>query len=127
MSNRRLLGFAWLVATVLVAVVLGDFFDWALGAVDIANPRWLSVFSLADLIGVAASVVAAVVLWKRAEVQSFCIEAVEETRQVVWPTKQETRDNTVVVVATSILMALILGVFDLIWAKFTSFLLYSGA
>lgn len=127
MSNRRVLLFCWLALSFAIWRVFADTLGWGFSFGGVANPRLAGGVEATSLIGLGLAVVAAVALWKRKEVYDFCIEAVDETRRVVWPNRRETRDNTVVVIITSVVMSLILGFFDLIWAKLSNFILQSGA
>ena len=70
---------------------------------------------------------AALGTWKYPKVHSFLTEVVEETSKVVWPTRQETRDSTVVVIVFVFVVAAILGSFDLLWAKVTNIILSGPA
>lgn len=123
MSNRRVLLFCWLALAVMLAKVFADTLLWGFGTAGIANPKFAGSIDATVLIGSLLAIVTSVVLWKRKEVYDFCFETIDETRKVVWPNKKETRDNTVIVVITSVIMSLILGFFDLIWAKLSNFIL----
>jgi len=123
MSNQRVLLFCWLALSVILWKVYADGMGWVFGQAGIANPKLAGGIEATAFGAVALSAITAVVLWKRAEIYDFCIETIDETRKVVWPNRKETRDNTVVVVITSVIMSLILGFFDLIWAKLTNFIL----
>jgi preprotein translocase SecE subunit len=126
MSDRRVLGFAWLFLALLVWLVLRDFFQWSFATFDIPNQRYLGSFQASSLLGVAVSGIAGAITWKHKTIYDFCIETVSETRQVVWPGKDETRENTVIVVVVSVIMSLVLGAFDLVWAKLSNFILSAG-
>jgi len=123
MSNRRVLLFCWLALSVILWKVFADGLGWGFGFAGVANPKFGAGLDAAGLIAVAVAAAIAVVLWKRKEVYDFCFETIDETRKVVWPNKKETRDNTIVVIITSVIMSLILGFFDLIWAKLSNFIL----
>jgi preprotein translocase SecE subunit len=123
MSNRRVLLFCWLALGVILWKVFADGFGWGFGLAGIANPKLGGAVEATSFLAVATSAVLCVGLWKRSEVHDFCLDTIDETRKVVWPNRTETRDNTVVVIITSVIMSVILGFFDLIWAKLTNFLL----
>mgnify|MGYP000559909237 CR=1 FL=1 len=123
MSNRRVLLFCWLALGVILWKVFADAMGYGFGIAGIANPKLGGAVDATALIAVAVSAGIGVFLWKRKEVYDFCYETVDETRKVVWPNKKETRDNTVVVIICSVIMALILGGFDLVWAKLSNFIL----
>ncbi len=127
MSDRRVLGFAWLALAACLWFVLRDVTQWAFITFGVANPALGGSFSLASLVAVVVTVVVAVVLWKHKEVHAFCMETVQETRKVVWPTQKETRDHTFVVVVTSVAIALMLWGFDLVFKRFFGVILNLGA
>jgi preprotein translocase SecE subunit len=124
MSDRRVLGFVWLVAAVCLLLVLRDLLQWAFAISGVANPELLGrTTDVASLAALGLSAITAVLLWRQPKVYEFCIEVVAETRKVVWPTRQETRDHTVVVVITSMVFALLLWGFDQVWKKLFALLL----
>ena len=48
-------------------------------------------------------------------------ESIAELKKVVWPSRKQTRDHTVMVIAVSIGVALFLGLIDLILERFVLF------
>ena len=126
MSDRRVLGFAWLVATVCLWYVLADISGWGFRSLGIADPRLAGSLQLSSLTAIVVSLVASAICWRTPKVYDFCIETVIETRKVVWPTKQETRDHTVVVIVTSIAIALMLWGFDLVFKRLFGVILNLG-
>lgn len=127
MSDRRVLGFSWLLLSACLWLVLKDVAGWAFITFGIANPTFGGAVTLSSLVGGALTVITAVVLWKHEQVFAFCMETVQETRKVVWPTQKETRDHTVVVIITSIALALMLWGFDLVFKRFFGVILNLGA
>jgi preprotein translocase subunit SecE len=123
MSNRRVLLFCWLAIAAILWKVFAEALGYGFGAAGIANPTIGGAVDATALIAIAAAVGVAMALWKRKDVYDFCYETVDETRKVVWPNRKETRDNTVVVIICSVIMALVLGGFDLVWAKLSNFIL----
>jgi preprotein translocase subunit SecE len=82
---------------------------------------------LAVLAGLAASIA---VLWTTPIGQqsfSFIDEAVAESRKVVWPTRKETIQTTLVVFALVVVMAAFLAVVDIGFAFMVKWLLGRGA
>jgi len=68
----------------------------------------------------AGALVATAVAWTSEPGKRFYVysqEAVAETRKVVWPTRKETLQSTVVVVAFVIVMAIFLWIVDAVLAK----------
>ena len=55
-------------------------------------------------------------LWRHPKVNHLAVEIVNELSKVTWPTRKELSASTVVVIITSIIASLILGLFDFFWA-----------
>jgi len=61
----------------------------------------------------------AVYLWRHERVNELARETVNELSRVTWPTRPELGAATVVVIVTSIIMAILLGLFDSFWSWIT--------
>ena len=121
MDPKRMVG----VFYVLAAVALGVFLEKVLGLV-FSYARWNdpAVFgedwTLTTVLGFAIAAVAAVVTWRTPKTQTTSFEIAGELKKVTWPTLRETRAATVAVVIATFAAAVILGVFDYVWAKLSS-------
>ncbi len=110
---------------VLAALALGVFLEKVLGLV-FSYARWAdpAVFgedwTLTTVVGYAVAFVAAIVAWRTPKVQTVSLEIAGELKKVTWPTLRETRAATVAVVVATFIAAVILGVFDYVWAKVSS-------
>jgi len=80
-----------------------------------ADPNDLLV-TFGSLLG---GVAAAIALYRHRALNQMSHEVAEELSKVTWPTRKETSSSTVVVIVTSIIAAIFLGVFDAIWSQFT--------
>jgi preprotein translocase subunit SecE len=109
--------FAALAIAVFVEKVLALVFSYA---------RWSDVaifgedWTLSTVLGFAIAAVAAIVLWRTPNVQTTALDIAGELKKVTWPTFRETRAATVAVVIATFIAAIILGVFDYVWAKVSS-------
>lgn len=79
-------------------------------------------FSVSTLIAMCLGIVAALILWFHKDVNRLAMEVAVELRNVTWPTWPETRLSTIVVLVTTIVVSLILGLFDAIWGAVTTFI-----
>jgi preprotein translocase subunit SecE len=73
-------------------------------------------------IGTGAFLVAGLVtlmLWRNEEIFQLASEVTGELKKVTWPSRKELVSSTIVVIVTSIIASLILGVFDGVWAWVT--------
>ncbi|BDG07769.1 preprotein translocase subunit SecE [Anaeromyxobacter paludicola] len=107
---------------VLAAIFLGIFLEKVLGIV-FSYARWndFAVFgedwTLTTVIGYGIAIAAAVVAWRTARSREVSFEIAAELKKVTWPTLRETRAATVAVVVATFISALLLGVFDFVWAR----------
>ncbi len=77
-------------------------------------------FRLADLLGMVAAVVIAVALRRSDKVSTYFMEVGNELSKVTWPSWSETKLSTIVVIVTTLIIALILGLLDLAWGSLSS-------
>lgn len=90
-----------------------------------AHLRQFMPFGIADSQWIAFAVVGAAFIYalRNPIAQEFANDVFVELRKVTWPTWKETRQSTVVVIITVFVVGMILGGFDLMWAKLTKLLL----
>ena len=60
--------------------------------------------------------------YRHERVYTLATEVAAELKKVSWPTAGEVKTATIVVIIMTIISALILGFFDLVWSKFTQFI-----
>ena len=110
---------------VLAALALGVFLEKILALV-FTYARWNdpAIFgedwSLTTVLGFVVAAAAAVVAWRIPRTQIVSLEVASELKKVTWPTMRETRAATVAVVIATFTAAIILGLFDYVWAKISS-------
>ena len=75
---------------------------------------------LTTVLGFAMAAAAAVVVWRTPKTQTVSLEIASELKKVTWPTLRETRAATVAVVVATFVAAVILGLFDYVWAAISS-------
>tara|TARA_B100002052_G_C15325960_1_gene351917 strand:- start:56 stop:439 length:384 start_codon:yes stop_codon:yes gene_type:complete len=122
MGVARYVNMAFIGTGLLAYVVLSELFAWTLMFFgSAANSQVIGHnFRVAELIGLL--VAAGLVVWlKRDErISTFAMEVGNELSKVTWPTWSETKLGTIVVMITTIIIAMILGTFDYLWAAVTS-------
>jgi preprotein translocase subunit SecE len=110
---------------VLAALVIAVFLEKVLALV-FSYARWSDVavfgedWTLSTVLGFALAAVAAIVAWRTPKVQTTSLDIAGELKKVTWPTLRETRAATVAVIIATFIAAIILGVFDYVWAKVSS-------
>ncbi len=105
---------SFVIGGLLVWVTLAALFS---AAFQFVNPNWDRLllgarFAVSDLLGLIGGMAVAVILVFHERANRLGLEVANELRNVTWPTWPETRVSTVVVVATTIVVSVILGLFD---------------
>ncbi len=112
---------------VFAAIVLGVFLDKLLG-IGFAYARWndrqvVGDFTVSDLAGYACYAIAAgaaLATWRNQRAQAVSLEVAGELKKVTWPSFRETRAATVAVVVATFVAAVVLGLFDFVWARLSA-------
>lgn len=73
-------------------------------------------FRMADLIGLVTAILFTIWLRRHERVSTYAMEVGNELSKVKWPTWNETKLATIVVIITTIIISLILGGFDYVWS-----------
>ena len=84
------------------------------------TPQDLVVSGAAAILGILTGYL----LYRHPKVRPLADEVAGELSKVTWPSRRETWYSTIVVIVTSIIAAVYLGLFDTLWSAFTD-LIYS--
>ena len=101
------------VAAIVLAWILDKAGEWIWGYFGKPN---------AMLVGTVAALVACVVVyicWRNEDLFNLANEATSELAKVSWPSREEVFNSTIVVIVTTIISSLILGMFDGMWSWVT--------
>jgi preprotein translocase subunit SecE len=88
--------------------------DWIWGYFT-RSPSELYVTVLAAVI----ALVTGIIVYRNERVYGLVNEVCGELKKVSWPTGKEVKAATIVVVIMTIISAIILGLFDLMWSNIT--------
>ena len=124
MTNTRLIAVGYVVLGIATALFLEHVLVLVFGAFGPTQPltrpligdwewTWTTVISYALCAGVA------IWLWKNAKTHEVSMEIASELRKVSWPSFAETRAATIAVIIASIISAVLLGLFDVLWQFLT--------
>jgi preprotein translocase SecE subunit len=94
------------------------------GLFDMVRPEWDvgligREFRLSNLLGIALGVGGGIWLWRNERIFTLAHEVAGELAKVTWPSGVEVRLSTLVVMATTVLVALCLWAFDTVFAALT--------
>jgi preprotein translocase subunit SecE len=104
----------YLVGGVVLFYLLQWSIDWIWGYFVRTPDEFITT-----VVAAGGAFVTGVVLYKNDRVHGLASEIAAELKKVTWPTAKEVRAATIVVIGMALLSALILGVFDLVWAQLT--------
>lgn len=126
MSVARYVNLSFVAIGVLAYLILSELFTAFIEIFGTgANMALLGHnFRLAELLAMLAAVGVAVALKRSDKVSSYALEVGNELSKVTWPTWSETKLATIVVIVTTVVISLLLGVLDLVWGALSS-LIYS--
>ena len=83
-----------------------------------------SSLSLGQIIEIVLLIIAAIVIFRfRVGIKKFVLEALSELKKVTWTTRKDLLDSTWVVLFSSAILGLFIGVADFILARFVSVLM----
>ena len=123
MSNQRIVNFSYFVATLLMFYVLGKLLYQFWGHFGWRDTYLIGEMGYPWVISAVVTGITLFVVLRSEKVTPFLLEVVAELREVTWPTRQEVISHTRVVIVTVVVIAVILGAFDVLWAKLSKFLL----
>jgi preprotein translocase subunit SecE len=123
-NTARTLGLERWVQLAFVALALVIFFlaDKLITLVwfFIAQPEPTIITGISAVLGIGT----AFLLYRHKKVNPLAHEVALELSKVTWPSRRETWYSTIVVIVTSVIAAIYLGLFDAAWSWFTD-LIYS--
>jgi len=120
MGVVRYVNMSFIAMGIIAYVILGELMGWVLRmAGSASNPELLGErFRLANVIGFALAL--GLVLFLKKKYNKLAMEIGNELSRVTWPSWTETKKLTVVVIIVTIILAIILGIFDYAWSQLSS-------
>jgi len=122
-QKSTLVALFFLVVGAMVGFVLHLAVSSLFGVLRVNNTPILGdALPLSALIGAVVGLGAAFAAFSMGRTKTLVGEVLDELNKVNWPTASETRINTAVVVVTSVVAAVILGVFDITFGSLSNWL-----
>ncbi len=113
---RRIVAIAYVFAAIAIGVFLEKVFALVFGYVRVNDFDVVAGWSLSTVLGYVLAAIVAVVVWRIPKTQQVSLEVALELRRTTWPTLRETRAATIAVIVASVISALVLGAFDMVWS-----------
>jgi preprotein translocase SecE subunit len=122
-AKSTLVGIFFLLSAAVVAVVISKALASLFAVLRVTDTALVGdQVTLSVLLGVVVAVLAAGALYAWPKTKNYTGAVAEELNKVNWPTWAETKVNTLVVVVTSVIAAMILGVFDITFGLLSEWL-----
>jgi preprotein translocase subunit SecE len=118
MTNTRLVLFGYIALALVGGFFLEHVLLAAFGAFGPTQPLTRPLagdWTWCTVIGLGITGATALWLWLTPKTHDVSLEIVAELRKVSWPSLAETRAATIAVVVASIIAAVLLGLFDVLW------------
>lgn len=127
-TSKRIVQFAYGAGTFVAAVLASRMYASLFGVFGARDPQILGKdFTLTTLLAGATAVALLLWTWRHERLRPLAHEVADELVKVTWPTWSETKTNARVTVAVSVVVAMILGIFDWVFGNLTNFILGGGA
>ncbi len=119
MSVARYVNLSFVTIGIILYMVLGSFFSATIELFgSSANFAVLgSNFRLGHLLAMAGSITVTILLRRSEKVNDYAMEVATEISKVTWPTWKDTKRATLVVIVTTVVLSIVLGLLDLIWSS----------
>ncbi len=114
MGPNKAVHLMFLTGGLLLFLLLNWTGDWIWGYVA-RNPNEFAIDGIALVLALGVGIA----MYKNERVFALANDVTSELKKVTWPTRKETQTATIVVIVTVIIAALVLGLFDMVWAFLT--------
>lgn len=125
MEHQRTISLLFGLGGFLVAIFVYQAWQQISGAASFEDPL-VAGMPLSGLVAAVCGVIAFFVLMRNERATSFFDSVVDELFKIHWPTREETMNNTSIVVGATVFLATLLSVYDVVWSRLSSLLLFSG-
>ena len=122
MTNTRLIAVGYVVLALAAGLFLEHVLTLVFGIFGPTQPLTRPLageWTWSTILGLGLAGAAAAYFWMNPKTHKVSDEIVSELRKVSWPGLAETRAATVAVIVASIISAVLLGLFDVLWQFLT--------
>lgn len=125
LSRERYVVVAVIGLAVVISMALARGFEWLWVWQEWNDPFLFGIrqLPLTSMIAYAISGGAAIATLRHPGLNTLAIEVVDELAKVVWPTREETGQATLVVVVAVLISSAFLGALDAVWLWMTDWIL----
>jgi preprotein translocase SecE subunit len=115
----------FVIGSVMLGTALRAASDSLFEQLAIQNASWLGdSIQTSGLVGLVGAAVTFFALLRNRDAVTFVGEVVGELAKVTWPSREEAVRATSTVIFTTLFMAVVIGVFDLVWKNVAEYFLF---
>ncbi len=126
MEHQRGIALTFIAGAVAIGIFVRSLLRAVMTAFLIEDPTFGGFVTLSWVFGLVGGVAGFFLLLRNQKASSFVDQTLSELGRVHWPPREETLNNTGIVVGATAFFAGLLSVYDFTWAKITEFFLYSS-
>lgn len=124
-QNSQWVTIVFVIAAVLFGIFLNSSVAEISGYMNLENPSLMGALPVSAAVGVVGAAGGFFGLLRHARAGQFTDLVITELRKVAWPTREETVNNTMIVIGATLFFSALLAVYDFAWTKLTGLFLYS--
>jgi preprotein translocase SecE subunit len=125
MQNSRWVTIVFVICAGVIGLFLNSSVAEVSGYMNVENPSVLGLVPASAAVGVVGAVAGFFALARHPRAGRFTDLVVAELQKVAWPSRDETVNNTMIVIGATLFFSALLAVYDFLWTEITSLFLYS--
>ena len=125
MAHWRFVMLTFVVGALLVGVTLNAASSSMVAQFALQNTRVFGLLSVTSLVAIVGAAGSFAYLIRSRQSLLFTDEIMQELAKVAWPNREETLRASTTVVVTTLLVAGLLGVYDLCWKNLADLILFT--
>jgi len=123
-ASKRMVNLFYAGSTLIAWVIFAKSFGLIFGVLGMRNAHLLGKdFTTTTLLGAAAAIALLFWGWRSVQVRPVINEVADELVKVTWPTWEETKNNSRMTIIVTIIISIILWVFDQVFGNLTNLIL----
>lgn len=127
-ASKRMVNLFFAAATIIAWVVFAKAFQTAFAFFGARDAHLLGKeFTTSTLLAAVAALALLFWAWRHERIRPLSYEVADELVKVVWPSWEETRSHSKVVIIVTLIISTILWVFDQVFGHLTSLILGGGS
>jgi len=121
---KRYVNLSYIIAAMIMSWFWMKLSAWVLSVAHVADVHLLGErVTYSTISGIVLGIITAVILWRSPKIYEGSLNVAREMKKVTWPNGEETKYAMKVVIATSLIVALILFCFDFAAKELTDLIL----